>query len=104
MKRIKKGDEVVIIAGKKDDKGQRGIVKQVRGDRIVVEGVNRASKHVKPNPQLGIEGGIVQKEAAIHISNVMLFNAATGKGDRVGFKFEDGKKVRFFKSNGALVD
>lgn len=104
MKRIKKGDEVVIIAGKKDDKGQRGIVKQVRGDRIVVEGINRVSKHVKPNPQLGIEGGIVQKEAAIHISNVMLFNAATGKGDRVGFKFEDGKKVRFFKSNGALVD
>lgn len=104
MKRIKKGDEVIVIAGKKEDKGQRGIVQAVRGDRVVVEGINRVSKHVKPNPQLGIEGGIVQKEAALHISNVMLFNAVTGKGDRVGFRFEDGKKVRFFKSNNALVD
>lgn len=104
MKRIKKGDEVIVIAGKKEDKGQRGIVQAVRGDRVVVEGINRVSKHVKPNPQLGIEGGIVQKEAALHVSNVMLFNAATGKGDRVGFRFEDGKKVRFFKSNNALVD
>lgn len=104
MKRIKKGDEVIVITGKKQDKGQRGLVKSIHGDRLIVEGINRVSKHVKPNPQLGIEGGIVQKEASIHISNVMLFNVATGKGDRVGFKIEDGKKVRFFKSNGALVD
>ncbi|MBP3194503.1 MAG: 50S ribosomal protein L24 [Cardiobacteriaceae bacterium] len=103
MKRIKKGDEVIVIAGKADNKGKRGKVLAVHGDRVLVEGLNMVVKHVKPNPQLGIEGGIVRKEATIHISNVMLFNPATGKGDRVGFKFEDGKKVRYFKSNGALV-
>ena len=104
MKRIKKGDEVIVIAGKKEDKGQRGTVKEVRGERVVVEGINQVSKHVKPNPQAGIEGGIIKKEAAVHISNVMLFNAATGKGDRVGFKVEDGKKFRVFKSNSERVD
>ncbi|MBR1374984.1 MAG: 50S ribosomal protein L24 [Cardiobacteriaceae bacterium] len=103
MKRIKKGDEVIVIAGKADNKGKRGKVLAVHGDRVLVEGLNMVVKHIKPNPQLGIEGGIVRKEATIHISNVMLFNPATGKGDRVGFKFEDGKKVRYFKSNGALV-
>ena len=103
MKRIKKGDEVIVIAGKEDNKGKRGKVLAVHGDRVLVEGLNLVVKHVKPNPQLGIEGGIVRKEASIHISNVMLFNPATGKGDRVGFKFEDGKKVRYFKSNGATV-
>ena len=103
MKRIKKGDEVIVIAGKAENKGKRGKVLAVHGDRVLVEGLNLVVKHVKPNPQLGIEGGIVRKEATIHISNVMLFNPETGKGDRVGFKFEDGKKVRYFKSNGALV-
>lgn len=104
MKRIRKGDEVIVIAGKAENKGQRGKVLSVKDDRVVVEGVNRVSKHVKPNPQLGIEGGIVAKEAAIHVSNVMLYNPETGKGDRVGFTIEDGKKYRIFKSNGARVD
>lgn len=101
MKRIQKGDEVIVIAGK--SKGRQGKVLSVQGDKIVVEGVNVVSKHVKPNPQLGTEGGIEKREAPIHVSNVKIFNGATGKGDRVGFRFEDGVKVRFFKSNGAKV-
>ncbi|MDO4436086.1 MAG: 50S ribosomal protein L24 [Cardiobacteriaceae bacterium] len=101
MKRIHKGDEVIVIAGK--NKGRQGKVLSVQGDKIVVEGVNVVSKHVKPNPQLGTEGGIEKREAPIHVSNVKIFNSATGKGDRVGFRFEDGVKVRFFKSNGAKV-
>lgn len=104
MQRIRKGDEVIIIAGKAENKGQRGTVKSVSGDRITVEGLNLVSKHIKPNPQLGIEGGVIKKEASIHVSNVMLYNAATGKGDRVGFKVENGKKFRIFKSNGERVD
>ncbi len=103
MKRIQRGDEVIVIAGKAENKGKRGKVIAVQGDRVTVEGVNQVSKHVKPNPQLGIEGGVVKKAAAIHISNVMLFNPETGKGDRVGFKVEDGVKYRYFKSNGAKV-
>ena len=103
MKRIKKGDEVIVIAGKAANKGKRGKVLAVHGDRVLVEGLNMVAKHVRPNPQLGIEGGIVRKEATIHISNVMLFNPQTNKGDRVGFRFEEGKKVRYFKSNGATV-
>ena len=82
---------------------QRGKVLSVHGDRVIVDGVNQVSKHVKPNPQLGIEGGVVKKNASIHVSNVMLFNPETGKGDRVGFKIEDGVKFRVFKSNGAKV-
>lgn len=101
MKRIHKGDEVIVIAGK--NKGRQGKVLSVQGDKIVVEGVNVVSKHVKPNPQLGTEGGIEKREAPIHVSNVKIFNSATGKGDRVGFRFEDGVKVRFFKSNGAKI-
>lgn len=104
MQRIRKGDEVIIIAGKAENKGQRGTVKSVHGDRVVVEGLNLVSKHVKPNPQLGIEGGIVSKEASIHISNVMVYNEKAGKGDRVGFKIEGDKKIRVFKSNGERVD
>lgn len=104
MKRIRKGDEVIIIAGKADNKGQRGIVKNIVGDKVVVEGLNLVSKHVKSNPQLGIEGGVITKEAPVHISNVMLFNPATGKGDRVGFNVENDKKYRVFKSNGQRVD
>ena len=103
MQRIKKGDEVIVTAGK--DKGRRGNVMQVLGDRVMVENINVVKKHAKPNPMAGVEGGIVEKEMSIHISNIMLFNPATNKGDRVGIKtLEDGKKVRFFKSNNEVVD
>ncbi|MDQ8023826.1 MAG: 50S ribosomal protein L24 [Moraxellaceae bacterium] len=103
MDKIKKGDEVIVLTGK--DKGKRGTVaRRVDAERVVVEGVNRVKKHVKPNPMKGEVGGIVEREASIHISNVALFNPATQKADRVGIKtLEDGKKVRFFKSNGELV-
>jgi large subunit ribosomal protein L24 len=103
MDKIRKGDEVVVITGK--DKGKRGtVLRRVDADHVVVEGVNRAKKHVKPNPVKGVVGGIVEKDMPIDVSNVALFNPATGKGDRVGFKtLEDGKKVRVFKSNGELV-
>ena len=104
MEKIRKGDEVVVITGK--DKGKRGtVVLRVDGEHVVVEGVNRAKKHVKPNPMKGVAGGIVDKDMPIHISNVALFNAATKKADRVGIKvLEDGRKVRVFKSNGEVVD
>lgn len=104
MQRIRKGDEVIVIAGKAENKGQRGTVKRVMGDKVVIEGLNLVAKHVKPNPQLGIEGGVIKKESPIHVSNVMLYNPATGKGDRVGFKVENDKKIRIFKSNGERVD
>ena len=103
MKRIRKGDEVIVIAGKAENKGQRGSVLKVIDDYVIVDGVNCVSKHVKPNRQLQTEGSILKKEAPIHISNVM-FNPSTGKGDRVGFKIEDGKKIRVYKSTGAQVD
>jgi large subunit ribosomal protein L24 len=104
MEKIRKGDEVVVITGK--DKGKRGTVtRRVDAEHVVVEGVNRAKKHVKPNPVKGVAGGIVDKDMPIHISNVALFNPATKKADRVGFKaLEDGRKVRVFKSNGELVN
>ena len=102
MAKIKKGDDVVVLTGK--DKGKRGKVVAVLGDRLRVEGVNIVKKHVKPNPMTQQPGGIVDREATIHISNVAIFNHATGKADRVGYKFEDGKKVRVFKSNGARLD
>jgi large subunit ribosomal protein L24 len=104
MRKIKKGDEVIITAGK--DKGKRGSVLNVTpDDRVFVESCNMAKKHVKPNPNAGVQGGIVEKEMPLHISNVALFNPATGKGDRVGIKIlEDGRKVRFFKSNNEVVD
>lgn len=104
MEKIRKGDEVVVITGK--DKGKRGtVVLRVDGEHVVVEGVNRAKKHVKPNPMKGVAGGIVDKDMPIHISNVALFNAATKKADRIGIKvLEDGRKVRVFKSNGELVN
>ena len=103
MDKIRKGDEVVVITGK--DKGKRGTVaRRVDAEHVVVEGVNRAKKHVKPNPVKGVVGGIVDKDMPIHISNVALYNPASGKADRVGFKtLEDGKKVRVFKSNGEVV-
>ena len=101
--KIRRDDEVVVLAGK--DKGKQGKVLRVliADNRLIVEGVNLVKKHTKPNPQLGIAGGIVEKEASIHVSNVAIVNPATGKADRVGFRFEDEKKVRFFKSNGELV-
>ncbi len=104
MNKLKKGDEVLIVTGK--DKGKRGsILKMSEMDRVLVEGVNRVKKHTKPNPMKGTTGGITEKEMPIHISNVAIFNPATHKADRVGIKkLEDGRKVRFFKSNGEMID
>jgi large subunit ribosomal protein L24 len=104
MQRIKKGDEVVVIAGK--DKGRRGaVLKVLENDRVIVESVNMVKKHTRPNPNAGVTGGIVDKEMPIHISNIMLFNPVTKKGDRIGFrKLEDGRQVRFFRSNKEVVD
>ncbi len=104
MNKIRKGDEVVVLAGK--DRGRRGaVLRRVDDERLVVEGVNRVKKHVRPNPLKGEVGGIVEKEMPIHVSNVALFNPASQKADRVGIKvLEDGRKVRFFKSNGEMVD
>ena len=103
MEKIRKGDQVVVIAGK--DKGKRGTVaRRVDAERVVVEGVNRVKKHVKPNPVKGVAGGVVDKDMPLHISNVSLYNPATKKADRVGFKsLEDGTKVRVFKSSGEVV-
>jgi large subunit ribosomal protein L24 len=102
MERIRKGDEVVVISGR--DKGKRGTVMARIDERhVTVEGINTVKKHVKPNPMKGVPGGIMDKTMPIDISNVMLWNAATGKGDRVGIKAVDGKRVRVFKSNGATV-
>lgn len=104
MNKIRRGDEVVVLTGR--DRGRRGVVlRRVDDERVVVEGVNRVKKHVRPNPLKGEVGGIVEKEMPLHISNVALFNPAAQKGDRVGIRvLEDGRKVRFFKSNGELVD
>ena len=104
MQRIKKGDEVVVIAGR--DKGKRGtVLRRVDAEHLVAEGVNRAKKHLRPNPMKNITGGIVDKDMPIHISNVALYNPATQKADRVGFKtLADGRKVRIFRSNGEQVD
>ncbi len=107
MNKIRKGDEVVVTTGR--DKGRRGKVSQVLADgKLVIEGINVAKKHQRPNPNAGVAGGIVEKEMPIEASNVMLWNAKASKGDRVGFKFEgEGekrRKVRVFKSNQELVD
>ncbi len=104
MKRIKKGDEVVVIAGR--DKGRRGVVTRVLGDdRVVVENVSIVKRHQRANPAQGVPGGIIEKEAPIHVSNVLLWNPIVEKGDRVGFRtLRDGRKVRFFKSNNEVVD
>ncbi len=104
MRRIRKDDEVILIAGK--DKSRRGKVLRVLDDaRVIVAGVNLIKRHTKPNPARGVAGGIIEREASIHISNVMLFNPVTRKGDRVGFRvLEDGRKVRYFKSNNEVVD
>ena len=104
MNKIRKGDNVIVIAGK--DKGKRGVVlSRVDETRLVVEGINRVKKHTRPNPMKGQQGGIVEKEMPIQISNVALFNPATQKADRVNIKtLDDGRKVRVFKANGEVVD
>jgi len=104
MQRIRKGDEIVVIAGR--DKGKRGTVLRRTGvEHVVVEGINRVKKHQRPNPMQGLTGGVVDKDMPIHISNVALFNPATQKADRVAFKLlADGRKVRVFRSNGEQVD
>src|SRR5258705_12236147 len=103
MKKIRKGDMVVLITGR--DKGRRGAVIEVLADdRVRVEGVNMAKKHQRPNPQMGVQGGIIEREAPLHVSNVLVFNPATQKSDRVGLKaLEDGRKGRTFKSNKGIV-
>ncbi|MEN6540655.1 MAG: 50S ribosomal protein L24 [Mizugakiibacter sp.] len=103
MNRIRKGDQVVVITGK--NKGQRGEVLRVAGDRVFVQNINLVKRHTKPNPQANQPGGIVEREASIHISNVMLFNPASNRGERVGHKtLDDGRKVRTFRSSGEVVD
>jgi large subunit ribosomal protein L24 len=103
MNRIRKGDQVIVITGK--NKGQKGEVVRVAGDKLIVSNINLVKRHTKPNPQANQPGGIVEKEAPIHVSNVMIFNPAAGKGDRVGFKvLEDGRKLRVFRSSGEAID
>jgi large subunit ribosomal protein L24 len=103
MLKIKRDDEVVILAGR--DRGKRGKVRKVLADnRVVVAGVNLVKKHTRPNPQAGVAGGIVEREAPIQVSNVGIYNPATGKADRVGFKVEGDSKIRIFKSSGEAVD
>jgi len=103
MNRIRKGDQVLVITGK--NKGQRGDVLRVADDRVFVSNVNLIKRHTKPNPQANQAGGIVEREASIHLSNVQLFNPATNKGERVGTKtLQDGRKVRVFRSTGEVVD
>ncbi len=104
MRKIRKGDDVIVLAGR--DRGKRGTVLRVYADdRVVVENINIVKRHTKPNPMRGVSGGIVEKEAPIHISNVALYNPAAKKGDRVGYRvLEDGRKVRYFKSTNEVVD
>jgi len=103
MNKIRKGDEVVVITGR--DRGRRGTVEKVLDGQLLVNGVNMVKRHTKPNPQKNVQGGIIEKEAAIDISNVMLWNPVTKKGDRVGVRtLADGRKIRFFKSNKESVD
>ena len=100
--KLKRDDEVIVLAGK--DKGKTGKISTVLANgKIIIEGVNTVKKHQKPNPQAGVTGGIIEQEAPIEVSNVAILNSETGKADRVGFRLEDGKKVRFFKSNNELV-
>ena len=103
MRKIKKNDDVIVIAGK--DKGSRGNVLRVLGDRVLVGGINKVKKHQKPNPAKGETGGIVEVEMPLHVSNVAIYNAATKKADRVGIKsLEDNRKVRIFRSSGEAID
>lgn len=103
MRKIRRDDEVIVLTGK--DKGKRGKVQRlVDENRVIVTGINMIKKHQKPNPNLGVAGGIVEKEAPIQASNVAIFNPSTNKADRVGFKVEGESKVRVFKSNGEVID
>lgn len=104
MRKIKKGDDVIVITGK--DKDKRGsVLRVVDSERVIVENVNVAKRHTKPNPGRGVGGGIVEKEMPLHVSNVALYNPATKKGEKVGVRLlEDGRKVRFFKSNNEVID
>jgi large subunit ribosomal protein L24 len=103
MNKIRKGDEIVVIAGR--DKGRRGTVVKVLEGQVVVESINMVKRHTKPNPQKNVQGGIIAREAAIDLSNVMLWNPVAKKGDRIGLRtLADGRKVRFFKSNKEVVD
>lgn len=104
MAKIKRDDEVIVLTGK--DKGKRGTVRAVLdADRVIVSGVNMIKKHTKPNPQMGVAGGIVEKEAPIQVSNIAIFNSTTSKADRVGYQIGDGgKKVRVYKSSGEQID
>jgi len=102
MEKIRKGDEVIVLAGR--DKKRRGtVLARVDADHVLVEGVNVVKKHVRPNPMLGVSGGIIEKTMPIHISNVAIFNPATGKADRVSIKEIDGRKVRVFRSSGEVI-
>ena len=104
MNRIKKGDQVVVTTGNQKIKGQTGEVLRVVGERVYVSNLNLAKRHTKPNPQAGQPGGVIEREASIHISNVMLLNPATGKGERVATKvLENGKRIRVFRSNGEAI-
>jgi len=103
MRKIRKGDNVVVIAGR--DKGKRGQVTEVTDTHVVVGGVNQVKKHTRPNPMKGEQGGIVNKDMPLHVSNVALWNPVTKKADRVGIRvLEDGRKVRFYKSNGEQIN
>lgn len=103
MRKIRQQDEVIILAGK--DKGKRGkVTRVVDENRVIVSGINMIKKHQKPNPNLGVAGGIVEKEASIELSNVAIFNPSTNKADRVGFKVEGEKKIRIYKSSGEAID
>ena len=104
MRKLKKGDDVIVTTGK--DRGKRGaILRVLDDDHLIVEGANKVKKHQRPNPMRGITGGIIEKEMPLHVSKVAIFNPQTRKADRVGFRLlEDGRKVRFFKSNGEVID
>ncbi|MDF1581989.1 MAG: 50S ribosomal protein L24 [Methyloprofundus sp.] len=103
MQKLKQGDEVIVLIGK--DKGKRGRISKFMHEKVLVEGVNRVKKHQKPNPNAGVQGGIIEKEMPIHKSNIALYNAATKKADKVGFKtLDNGNKVRYFKSNNEIID
>jgi large subunit ribosomal protein L24 len=104
MKKIRKGDEVVVITGR--EKGRRGtVIRVLPNDRVLVENVNMVKRHTRPNPQRGTQGGVVEKEASLHLSNVMLWNPVAKQGDRVGVRaLADGRRVRYFKSNDEVVD
>ena len=103
MQKIRRDDEIIVIAGK--DKGKRGkVLKVLANNRLVIGGLNLVKRHTKPNPMAGIPGGIIEKEAPLHVSNIAIFNGETNKADRVGVKVEEGKKIRVFKSTQKAVD